>query len=118
MSASVNASDLAAGAVAVGETLLVAEVVGGVDRETLKNLADEIVDHLGSGVVALGAEVDGKVALVAKVSDRRAAVAVARRDSRRQAAATRAGSRMQSASPRRRWPSNLASEAAYETAGT
>jgi len=69
MSASVSAGDLAADAVAVGDTLLVAQMVEGVDRETLKNLADEIVDDLGSGVAVLGAEVDGKVALVAKVSD-------------------------------------------------
>jgi len=38
-------------------------------REALKDLADEVVDRLGSGATVLGAEVDGKVALVAKVSE-------------------------------------------------
>jgi len=69
MSASVNVPDLVAGAEQVDRVALVAAVVPGVDREALKDLADEVVDRLGSGATVLGAEVDGKVALVAKVSE-------------------------------------------------
>ncbi len=69
MSASVSVPDLVADATEVGGTMLVASVVTDVDRDALKNLADEVVDALGSGVVLLGAAVDGKVALVAKVSE-------------------------------------------------
>ncbi|MCD6360627.1 MAG: alanine--tRNA ligase, partial [Armatimonadetes bacterium] len=69
MSASIDVPDLVAQAGEVGGVRLVAAVVPDVDREGLKNLADEIVERLGSGVTVLGAEVDGKVALVAKVSE-------------------------------------------------
>lgn len=68
MSAQVNVADLLDNAQQVAGVKLVAAVVSGVDREALKSLADEVIERLGSGATLLGAEVDGKVALVAKVS--------------------------------------------------
>jgi alanyl-tRNA synthetase len=67
MSAAINVPDLVAGAQDVAGARLVASVIAGADRETLKGLADEIVERLDSGVAVLGGDADG-VALVAKVS--------------------------------------------------
>jgi alanyl-tRNA synthetase len=69
MSASVNVPELVAGAQEVAGVRLVARRIAGGDREMLKDLADEIIDRLGSGVAVLAGDADGKVALVAKVSD-------------------------------------------------
>ena len=68
MSASVNAQDLVARAVDVEGSQLVAEVID-ADRETIKTLADQIVDRLGSGAVVLAGSAGGKLSIVAKVSD-------------------------------------------------
>ncbi|NLO07340.1 MAG: alanine--tRNA ligase [candidate division WS1 bacterium] len=69
MSASVNVPELAADAIDVAGVKLVASVVADADREMLKSLADEVVEKLGSGVAVFGGAAEGKVALVAKVSD-------------------------------------------------
>ncbi len=69
MSASVNVPDLIAGAEEVAGARLVARVINDADRETLKTLADEIIERLDAGVVVLGGDAGGQVALVAKVSD-------------------------------------------------
>lgn len=68
LSARINVAELVAGAQQIVGVPLVASVVPGADREVLKSLADQVIDRLGSGATLLGAEVDGKVALVAKVS--------------------------------------------------
>ncbi|MBM3216001.1 alanine--tRNA ligase [Candidatus Poribacteria bacterium] len=47
---------------------VVASVVQGIDRDELRGLLDAVRGKLGSGVVVLGAEVDGKPAFVAGVS--------------------------------------------------
>ncbi|MFW5868694.1 MAG: DHHA1 domain-containing protein, partial [Armatimonadota bacterium] len=67
MSASINVPDLIADAREVDGVMLVAAMIAGADRETLKSLADEIVDTLDSGVAVLAGDGDG-AALVAKVS--------------------------------------------------
>ncbi len=69
MSASINVPDLVASATEVAGVKLVAQRITGGDREMIKGLADEIIDRLGSGVAVLAGDADGKVALVAKVSD-------------------------------------------------
>jgi alanyl-tRNA synthetase len=53
----------------IGPAKLVAAAVPGADRELLGQLADEIAARLPNGVVLLGADNEGKVALVCKVSD-------------------------------------------------
>jgi alanyl-tRNA synthetase len=47
---------------------LIAAEVANVDREGLRQLVDNLRQKLGSGVVALGMPVDGKVALIAGVT--------------------------------------------------
>jgi alanyl-tRNA synthetase len=47
---------------------VIAEEVGNVDREGLRQLVDSLRQKLGSGVVALGMPDDGKVALIAGVT--------------------------------------------------
>lgn len=65
-----HVDDLARMAVQVGPAKLVAAAVPGADRATLSALADELVAKVPDAVVVLGAETDGKVALVCKVADR------------------------------------------------
>lgn len=65
-----SADDLAAKAVQVGPARLVAAAVPGADRATLSSLADELVAKMPDGVVVLGTETNGKVALVCKVAER------------------------------------------------
>ncbi|MCX7600150.1 MAG: alanine--tRNA ligase [Armatimonadetes bacterium] len=67
--AGANVGELAAKAVQVGPARLVAAAVPGADRATLSALADELVAKMPDGVVVLGAEADGKVALVCKVAE-------------------------------------------------
>lgn len=69
MRAAANLDELVARARQVGPARLVAEVVPGVDRQMLAQLADEIAARLSDAAVVLATEVDGKVALVAKLSD-------------------------------------------------
>ena len=47
---------------------VIAAEVQGVDREGLRQLVDSLRQRLGSGVVALGAPENGKVALIAGVT--------------------------------------------------
>ena len=48
---------------------VVAEEVADLDRSSLRQLADQLKNRLQSGVVVLGTPIDGKVSLVAMVSD-------------------------------------------------
>ena len=65
--AAAQSGDLAAQAVAVGAARILAVKVQG-DAKALRELADKLRDKLGSGVVALGAEVDGKAVLLVAVT--------------------------------------------------
>ncbi len=65
--AAAQSGDLAAQAVAVGAAKVLAVKVQG-DAKALRELADKLRDKLGSGVVALGAEADGKAVLLVAVT--------------------------------------------------
>jgi alanyl-tRNA synthetase len=65
--ASAQSGDLAAQAEVVGGARILAVKVPG-DARALRELADKLRDKLGSGVVALGAEVDGKAVLLVAVT--------------------------------------------------
>jgi alanyl-tRNA synthetase len=60
--------DLLKQAVKVGEVSVLAARVDGGDPKTLRDTMDQLRNKLGSSVVVLAAEVDGKVSLVAGVS--------------------------------------------------
>ncbi|MBC7288689.1 MAG: alanine--tRNA ligase, partial [Armatimonadetes bacterium] len=68
MRAATSVEDLIASALQVGPAKLVAQFVRGADRDILASLVDEIVARLPSAVAVLGSEVDGKAAVVCKVS--------------------------------------------------
>ena len=53
----------------VNSVKLLATSVPGVDMNGLRDLADQLADKLGEGVVVLASEADGKVNLVAKATD-------------------------------------------------
>ena len=55
-------------AVDIGDARLVARRVSGLEKGSLRGLADSLRDRLGRGVVVLASEGDGKVALVVSVS--------------------------------------------------
>ena len=55
-------------AVDVGGVKLVARRVSGLEKNALRNLSDTLRDRLGSGVVVIASENDGKVSLVVSVS--------------------------------------------------
>ena len=55
-------------AVDVGDARLIARRVSGLEKGSLRGLADSLRDRLGRGVVVLASEHDGKVALVVSVS--------------------------------------------------
>jgi alanyl-tRNA synthetase len=55
-------------AVAVGDARLIARRVSGLEKGSLRGLADSLRDRLGRGVVVLASENDGKVTLVVSVS--------------------------------------------------
>jgi alanyl-tRNA synthetase len=65
--AAAQSGDLAARARTVGSAKVLAVQVPG-DAKALRELADKVRDKLGSGVVALGAEVDGKAVLLVAVT--------------------------------------------------
>ena len=48
---------------------MIARTVAGADRNTLRQLADQLLNKLKSGVVVLGSATDGKVSLIVMVSD-------------------------------------------------
>jgi len=60
--------DLLSQQIKVGEIVLLAVKVEGVDAKGLRSLSDQIKTKLGSGVIALAAEVDGKISLVTGVT--------------------------------------------------
>lgn len=64
-----SAADLSAAAVDVDGVAVVASRVEADDIEALRSMADGIRQGLGTGVGVLGAEVQGKVAFIAVVSD-------------------------------------------------
>jgi alanyl-tRNA synthetase len=63
-----NIGDMLARAKKVQGIRVVAETLPATDRTSLRNLADELKQKLGSGVVVLGTPQDGKVALVVMVT--------------------------------------------------
>jgi alanyl-tRNA synthetase len=65
--AAAQSGDLAAKARAVGGAKVLAARVQG-DGKVLRDLADKLRDRLGKGVVALGAEADGKAILLVAVT--------------------------------------------------
>jgi alanyl-tRNA synthetase len=54
--------------VAIGDARFVARRVSGLDKDTLRSLADSLRDRLKRGVVVLAAEQDGKVQLLVSVT--------------------------------------------------
>jgi alanyl-tRNA synthetase len=54
--------------VSIGDAKLVARRVSGLDKDTLRSLADSLRDRLKRGVVVLAAEQDGKVQLLVSVT--------------------------------------------------
>lgn len=60
--------DLLAGTVEVNGVKLLAAVVPGADNKSLRAVADQVRDKLGSGLFVLAAEQDGRAALVAGVT--------------------------------------------------
>jgi alanyl-tRNA synthetase len=60
--------DLVAGARTIKGVKVISAEVGGIDRETMRQLVDSLRQKLGSGVVVLGTTDDGKVALLAGVT--------------------------------------------------
>jgi alanyl-tRNA synthetase len=60
--------DLLSSAVDIGGARVVAAVVRVADADLLAEMADLCRDRMASGVVVLGAEIDGKVRLAAKVT--------------------------------------------------
>jgi alanyl-tRNA synthetase len=60
--------DLLSQQVKIGDITLLAVKVEGVDAKGLRTLGDQIKSKLGSGVIVLAAEIDGKVSLVTGVT--------------------------------------------------
>jgi alanyl-tRNA synthetase len=67
-SASAATADAASAAVDVKGVKVLAQRVDGLDKSQMRNLVDELRGKLGSGVVVLGAAVEGKVSLIVGVS--------------------------------------------------
>ncbi len=63
-----NSSDLLAGAREVNGIRVLAVKVDAADPRALRDLADTLKDRLGSGILVLGSEIDGKAALLVAVS--------------------------------------------------
>ncbi len=66
--ASSSVADAVASAVEVKGVKVLAQRVDGVEKAQMRSLVDELRGKLGSGVVVLGAAVDGKVALIVGVT--------------------------------------------------
>jgi alanyl-tRNA synthetase len=64
-----NVDRYIAAASKVGGIAVVATVVDGVGRDEMRSLVDVLKTRLGSGVVVLGAEIDGKPAFIAGVTN-------------------------------------------------
>jgi len=67
-SASASVSDAASSAVEVKGVKVLAQRVDGVEKAQMRELVDQLRGKLGSGVVVLGAAVDGKVSLIVGVT--------------------------------------------------
>jgi len=67
-SASAATADAAGNAVEVKGVKVLAQRVDALDKSQMRNLVDELRGKLGSGVVVLGAALDGKVSLIVGVS--------------------------------------------------
>jgi alanyl-tRNA synthetase len=67
-SASASLSDAGASAVDVKGVKVLAQRVDGLEKAQMRSLVDELRGKLGSGVVVLGAAVDGKVSLIVGVT--------------------------------------------------
>lgn len=66
--ASAAGADMAANAVEVAGVKLLATQLDGVDPKALRDLVDQLKQKLGSGVILLATEADGKIALAAGVT--------------------------------------------------
>jgi alanyl-tRNA synthetase len=66
--ASAAGSDLAAGAVSVGDVKVLAAALEGADAKSLRETMDQLKNKLGSAVILLAATAGGKVSLVAGVT--------------------------------------------------
>ncbi|MCU7907197.1 MAG: alanine--tRNA ligase [Candidatus Thiodiazotropha sp. (ex Epidulcina cf. delphinae)] len=66
--ASAAGSDLASGAIAVGEVKVLAANLDGADPKALRETMDQLKNKLGSAVILLAAVTGGKVSLVAGVT--------------------------------------------------
>ena len=66
--ASSTLSDVGASAVEVKGVKVLAQRVDGLEKAQMRNLVDQLRGKLGSGVVVLGAAVDGKVSLIVGVT--------------------------------------------------
>lgn len=66
--ASAAGTDMAAKAVEVGGVKLLATQLDGVEPKALRDLVDQLKQKLGSGVILLATEADGKIALAAGVT--------------------------------------------------
>jgi alanyl-tRNA synthetase len=67
-SASASVSDAASSAVEVKGVKVLAQRVDGIEKSQMRELVDQLRGKLGSGVVVLGAAVDGKVSLIVGVT--------------------------------------------------
>jgi alanyl-tRNA synthetase len=67
-SASASVSDAASSAVEIKGVKVLAQRVDGVEKAQMRELVDQLRGKLGSGVVVLGAAVDGKVSLIVGVT--------------------------------------------------
>jgi len=67
-SASAATADAASSAVEVKGVKVLAQRVDALDKSQMRNLVDELRGKLGSGVVVLGAAVEGKVSLIVGVT--------------------------------------------------
>src|SRR6202034_1553212 len=67
-SASASVSDAAGSAVEVKGVKVLAQRVDGIEKAQMRELVDSLRGKLGSGVVVLGAAVDGKVSLIVGVT--------------------------------------------------
>ncbi|CAM3865311.1 alanine--tRNA ligase [Parendozoicomonas haliclonae] len=67
--ASAAGSDMASSAVDVNGVKLLSTKLDGVDPKSIRDLVDQLKQKLGSGVVMLATEVDGKITLAAGVTN-------------------------------------------------
>jgi alanyl-tRNA synthetase len=68
MVASGAGQDMEAGLVKVGDINVLATVMDGADKDLMRSSIDKFKDKYENGIIVLGAEVDGKVKVLAGVS--------------------------------------------------